>query len=131
MNRDDEKLPGAVDLLFWRDEILQVMYWMEGEGLTRACSFADLKRFLQADVGVLDSAMASLLAHGWVESAEDRFTLTAAGRVEGGRRFADEFEPMLKPGHFECDEPDCECHDPDSIGYCKNLTAPIQSALNN
>ena len=29
----------AVDILFWREEILQVLYWMEGEGLAEAVPF--------------------------------------------------------------------------------------------
>ncbi len=27
------KNQAAVDALFWREEILQVLYWMEGEGI--------------------------------------------------------------------------------------------------
>jgi hypothetical protein len=29
----------AVDALFWREEILQVLYWMEGEGLETSVPF--------------------------------------------------------------------------------------------
>ena len=38
-----------------------------------------------------------------------RFRLTTAGVKEGGRRFADEFADVTKPGHFECADPHCEC----------------------
>ena len=38
-----------------------------------------------------------------------RYALTEEGAREGGRRFADEFKDLTKPGHGECGDPDCEC----------------------
>jgi hypothetical protein len=32
----------ALDALFWRDEILQVMFWMRGEGLAEVVSAQEL-----------------------------------------------------------------------------------------
>ena len=34
-----------------RDEILQVMYWLHGEGLAATVEVADLRKFLAADAG--------------------------------------------------------------------------------
>lgn len=36
----------ALDNLFWRDEILEAMYWMHGEGLAWDVDAAELARFL-------------------------------------------------------------------------------------
>ena len=117
---------GALAGVRWRDEILQLMYWMTGEGFGREFAVADLQKFLPAETDVLAENLGLLAACGLVERAGEKYALTDAGRREGGRRFADEFEGMLRPGHFECDEPDCDCHDPDSVdGVCKHLSPPM------
>ncbi len=109
--------------IYWRDEILQVMYWMTGEGLGREFAVADLQKFLQAEESALLENLALMADGGLLESSGEKYALTALRQKEGGLRFADEFEEMLKPGHFECDEPDCDCHDPESVeGVCKHLS---------
>ena len=39
----------ALDALFWREEILQVLYWMDGEGLADAVPFSRLMVLLNTD----------------------------------------------------------------------------------
>jgi len=115
--------PEIVDLKS-RDEILQVMYWMTGEGLGSEFSAADLQKFLRSEQAVLSRDLELLISSGLLESREDKFSLTEQGKAEGGRRFADEFKSMSKPGHFECDEPDCDCHNADTTGdVCKHLSS--------
>lgn len=108
-----------------RDEILQVMYWMTGEGLGSEFSIVDLQKFLPSDQAVLADDLQVMVSSGLLESGDDdKFALTEQGKKEGGRRFADEFESMVKPGHFECDEPDCDCHNPEASGEaCKHLSS--------
>lgn len=108
-----------------RDEILQVMYWMTGEGLGSAFSIADLQKFLPSEQAVLAEDLQVMVSSGLLKIGnDDRVALTEQGRLEGGRRFADEFESMVKPGHFECDEPDCDCHNPESAGEsCNHLSS--------
>jgi hypothetical protein len=109
--------------LYWRDEILQVMFWMTNENFGREFSAEDLQKFLAADYSVLTENLEKLVSGGFAERVgENKFALTALGKTEGGRRFADEFEEMMKPGHYECSEPDCDCHDPEFSGEaCKHL----------
>ncbi len=126
---------GPVGGVYWRDEILQVMYWMAGEGFGQEFTLADLRKFLSAGDDVLEDNLEQMVSTGLLERVGgERYALTEQGRREGGRRFADDFEDMLKPGHFECDEPDCDCHDPDSIeGACKHFSPahePHQNSLN-
>lgn len=123
MTERRENLADPLARVYWRDEVLQVMYWMTGEGFGREFSAADLQKFLGARPELLSGVMKGMAAGGLLEPAGDgRYALTARGLREGGRRFADEFEQMLKPGHFECDEPDCDCHNPDSAGeVCKHF----------
>jgi hypothetical protein len=98
-----------------RDEILQVMYWLHGEGLAKEVSADDLARWLSFDRIQIHSLLVDLAESRLVESTESsqsssvRFRLTDAGLKEGGRRFADEFAELTKPGHYECGDPDCEC----------------------
>ncbi len=83
------------------------MFWMTGEGLGCEFSIGDLQKFLQSQHTVLAEDLELMVSSGLLERTLDRrFALTEQGKAEGGRRFADEFESMLKPGHFECDEPD-------------------------
>lgn len=102
--------------IFWQDEILQVMFWMRGEGFATKSSVPDLKKFLDASKDVLTANLSELEKKQLIESDfSDTYELTETGVKEGGRRFADEFDGMLKQGHYECDDPDCDCHSPDAV----------------
>jgi len=98
------------------DEILQVMYWLRGERLADAVTAGDLSRWLGLDADAIGPLLGRLAASGLAQPAEGRgpggapcYALTAAGVREGGRRFADEFADLTRPGHYECADPDCEC----------------------
>ncbi len=101
--------PGVQDI-FWRDEILQIMYWMLGEGLGDTPSPAEVGRLLAADPAMVCSHMERMVPIGDVEVfSPGRFKLTVQGVREGRRRFADEFEGMQFAGHAECNRPGCSC----------------------
>jgi len=111
--------------IFWQDEILQVMYWMRGEGFGEKITVAELKKFLDAADEILVANLSELAKKNLVNfDVSDFYELTETGVKEGGRRFADEFDGMLKPGHYECNDPDCDCNDPDSDAQCKHFAAP-------
>jgi hypothetical protein len=104
-----------------RDELLELLYWFEGEGFQGAAGFDAIVRFLAQPPGVVRATLDDLLRRGEVvenpETAEYR--LSDAGRREGARRFADEFAPLLSQGHGECNDPDCACHsDPLGAAGC-------------
>lgn len=102
--------------IFWQDEILQVIYWMRGEGFGEKASIAELQRFLDATDEILAANLTQLGKNGLVDlDKTGKYSLTASGVKEGGRRFADEFDGMLKQGHYECDDPDCDCHSPEAV----------------
>jgi hypothetical protein len=107
-------------VLFWQDEILQVMYWMLGEGLGNQASIADLCKFLDAPDELLESAVRQLSASSLLRvMTPGAYQLTEMGVIEGRRRFVDEFEGMLNQGHYECNDPDCDCHSVEFAGTCK------------
>ena len=102
-----------LDDLFWRDELLQILYWMRGEGLQEAVVAADLVPLLLAEEAVIERHLRQLLADGYVErpaADEAGYRLTELGVEEGARRFADAFEGLTAQGHGVCSNPRCDCH---------------------
>jgi hypothetical protein len=109
-----------------QDEILQLMFWMQGEKLGDEASAAQIRQFLQLGEPELREALRHLTDRGLVGlvSGADKplFRLTQAGMVEGKRRFSEEFDPYLgRESHMECEDPDCDCHSPEFSGVCKHL----------
>ena len=104
-----------VDSLKQRDEILQIMFWLHGEGLGPEVAVPDILRFVD-DERAVRTALDQLLEDGYVEAlgehgAAIRYRLTGIGVHEGRRRFLDEFEPYLaRHAHGECGSADCDCH---------------------
>lgn len=100
----------ALRALFWREEILQVMFWIQGEGLGERVDPATLERFLGVEASHLAGYLEEMVADGLLEpEGESRYRLSERGRAEGGRIFADEFAHLTRPAHGECG-PDCWCH---------------------
>jgi hypothetical protein len=114
----DEKPGGDIAR---RDELLELLYWFEGEGFRGAASFDAIVRFLAQPAADVRATLDDLLRRGEVteDAATGEYRLTEAGRREGARRFADEFAPLLGRGHGECNDPDCGCHeDPGAAAEC-------------
>lgn len=112
-----------VDPIRQQDEALQILYWLRGEGLMADVGVADLNRFLAGTAEDLGHVLERLVALGLVRRAVSRgatvrYTLTPDGVKEGGRRFADEFADMTKPGHGECGDPECDCHQSGNPADC-------------
>ena len=105
-----------------RDEMLELLYWFEGEGLTASATIPDMTRFLSRPELEVRGTLDELLARGLVivhPGSGSEYRLTDSGRVEAARRFADEFASMLSQGHGECNDPDCDCHaNPEAAAEC-------------
>ncbi len=105
-----------------RDEMLELLYWFEGEGLTASATIPDMTRFLSRPESDVRATLENLLERGLVIAHPGSGTehrLTDTGRVEAARRFADEFASMLGQGHGECNDPTCDCHaDPEAAAEC-------------
>jgi len=111
---DGPRPPDPVDDLRRRDEILQIMFWLHGEGLGPDVSPADILRFLD-DAAAVQATLRQLVEESFAEvspgSTGVRYRLTGLGIREGRRRFLDEFEPYLaRHAHGECGSADCSCH---------------------
>jgi hypothetical protein len=104
-----------------RDEMLELLYWFEGEGFAGAAGFEAIVRFLAQPEDVVRATLADLVDRGDItrDAGSGDYRLTERGRREGARRFAEEFAPLLGQGHGECSDPDCDCHsDPASAAEC-------------
>jgi hypothetical protein len=110
-----------VNRLRLQDEILQLMFWMKGEGLAAAPTITELLRLIDIPRDELEQALQRMCLAGLVASSGEKFRLTQAGHDEGARRFSEEFAPYLgKESHLECDNPACDCHSPEFSGVCRN-----------
>ena len=106
------------------DDLLQMLYWLRGERLASVADVPTLERMSGLDPALIDQALQILLRRGLIESETLEggvgYRLTDEGVHEGGRRFTDEFADLMKPGHGECGDPDCECHRTGSIEDCRH-----------
>lgn len=110
-----------------RDEVLEMLYWTEGEGFAGAATLEAITRFLTHRDDEVLRTLSELVTRGDVthDAATGEYRLTAIGRKEAARRFAEEFAPMLNQGHGECNDPNCDCHaDPKAAAECHAARGP-------
>lgn len=112
------------------DDVLQMMFWLRGEQLAVSVDVPTLERMSGLDPDQVQLALHTLLRRGLIDRSsveEDvRYSLTDDGVREGGRRFADEFADITKPGHGECGDPDCDCHRTGSPADCRHHAAGLE-----
>ena len=99
----------ALRALYWRSEILQVMYWLRGEGLGEVADAALLERFLGVDADVGVGYLDRLVIDGYLNQVADGYVLSEVGLAEGKTEFALSFADLTRPAHGECSA-DCWCH---------------------
>lgn len=116
---------GALKSMFWRSEILQVMFWLKGEGFGDDVDAAVIQRFLGVDAETGIRYLDELVEEGLVECVGDRFSLSELGRREGGIEFAESFEELTHGTHGECgpDCPHCFPADPDDTDCTEGCPA--------
>jgi len=89
-----------------RDDILQAMYWMRGEGFGEETDEGMLRSFLVVGEDLLQEQLGVLVEEGYLEESDGRYRLSELGVKEGGRRFADEFSGLQSTAHGDCG-PEC------------------------
>ncbi len=99
----------ALRALYWRSEILQVMYWLRGEGLGDVVDASLLERFLGVDAAVGVGYLDQLVTDGYLDRAPGGYVLSESGLAEGRTEFALSFADLTRPAHGECSA-DCWCH---------------------
>lgn len=110
------------DRIARQDEMMELLYWLEGERLGGA-TLDGMSRFLDSPRETISLTLQRLAERGDVvapEEASGEYRLTETGRREAARRFAEEFAPLLSQGHGECNDPDCDCHtNPAGTAECR------------
>ena len=106
MNDNSGKAFDPISALRCRDDILQAMYWMRGEGFGEEADVGSLVSFLALDEGLLREQLYILIEEGYLEESGGRYRLSELGAKEGGRRFADEFSGLQSGAHGDCG-PEC------------------------
>lgn len=99
----------ALRKLYWRSEILQVMYWLRGEGFGDIVDPGLLQKFLGVDAAIGMTYLDKLVDEGYLERDGDWYVLSPSGLEQGSAEFATAFSDLTRPAHGECSE-DCWCH---------------------
>ena len=108
-DRLHEPKSAALRAMFWRSEILQVMYWLRGEGFGDLVDPPLIEKFLGVDARIGITYLDRLVVEGYLESDGDWYQLSPKGIEEGGAEFAASFSELTRPTHGECSA-DCWCH---------------------
>jgi len=105
--------------LFWKDEILQILYWMDGEGFGKEVQVSQVLALLNTNKDNLLYHLQKLVDDGVLSAKSNPIdesalvALSTDSKKEAGKRFAEAFQGYQKAGHGECG-PDCEfCYGPD------------------
>ena len=100
---------GALRALYWRSEILQVMYWLRGEGFGDFVDAPLLERFLGVNAEIGLTYLDRLVDEGYLQRDGEWFVLSDSGLEQGAVEFATSFSDLTRPAHGECSD-DCWCH---------------------
>jgi hypothetical protein len=98
----------ALRALYWRSEILRLMFWLRGEGFGDVVDVPTLERYLGVDGRVGLAHLEGLVQDGLVVRDGKWYALSAAGLVEGEEEYLTAFSDLLRPAHGEC-SPECWC----------------------
>jgi hypothetical protein len=108
----------ALAALYWRSEILQVMFWLRGEGFGDIVDAGLLERFLGVDATIGVTYLDRLVEENYLVADGPFYSLSDKGREEGAAEFASSFAELMRPTHGECSA-DCWCHQsPDEAEAC-------------
>lgn len=116
MEREADASQAPTSKLQCRDEILQVLFWLAGEGFETEMTQEGIARFVAWPESAVRTALDETVELGLVMPSAGadgvRYELTEAGRREGGRRFAEEFAGTFAHSAHGglCSDPTCDCH---------------------
>lgn len=94
--------------LYWRSEILRVVYWLRGEGYGDLVDVGLIEQFLGVDAATGMTFLDCLVDEGLLVRDGNWYALSARGWRKGEEEFATAFSDMLRPTHGEC-SPECWC----------------------
>ncbi len=109
-----------------RDEVLQVLLWMRGEGLGEDADARQLALWIAAGAEEIQPVLDWMVRDGLLAAGRRQASvrLSELGLAEGGRRFTESFADagLGSQGHGECSD-DCDCleHGPEHCAEHRHL----------
>ena len=91
-----------------REEVLQICYWYEGEGLGPTLDAGAVLPFLSSEPGLVREVFELLVAEGDLAPAVRGYAFTEQGRRKAARLFADAFTEFQLGAHGECTAGCCD-----------------------
>lgn len=107
-NRPDPSGADALDRLIEGEEVLQICYWYQGEGLGERFTPQAVMPFLQSDPGLVTETFAALATAGDLAMEDGAYVFTAEGRRKAGRIFYETFTEFQQAAHGECHAGCCD-----------------------
>ncbi len=99
----------ALRILYWRSEILGVVYWLHGEGLGDLVDIDLIRQYLEADPRENLAHYLDLLEEeGSLVRDGEWYALSARSLAEGEAELATAFTDLIHPVANECDD-ECWC----------------------
>ncbi|MGH9226528.1 MAG: hypothetical protein ACRD2W_22700 [Acidimicrobiales bacterium] len=98
----------ALNALYWRSEILRLMYWLRGEGYGDLVDVPMLNRYLGVNARIGRAHLDQLVEDGLLVRDGTWFALSEQGLAEGEEEYLTAFSDLLKPAHGAC-SPECWC----------------------
>jgi hypothetical protein len=96
-------------VLYWRSEILQVVYWLHGEGLGDLVDIDLIRTYLGVDTSEnLSTYLELLVADGSLVGDGEWYALSARAMAEGEAEMATAFTDLVHPVVSECND-ECWC----------------------
>ena len=96
-------------VLYWRSEILQVVYWLHGEGLGDVVDIDLIRQYLGVDAHEnLSTYLDMLVADGSLVRDGDWYALSDRAMADGEAELATAFTDQVHPVASECAD-DCWC----------------------
>lgn len=95
--------------LYWRSEILRVVYWLYGEGLGDLVDMDLIRQYLDVDAGEdLAAYVDRLVDDGSLVRDGEWYALSVRGMAEGEAQWATAFTDLVHPVRNECND-ECWC----------------------
>ena len=102
----------ALERLKEREEILQIGYWFQGEGLGTTLTPQAVLPFLQAGSSRLADTFEALVESGDLWRRDSGYDFTPEGKRKAARMFTETFTDFQQPGHGECVDGCCDGDEP-------------------
>ncbi len=98
----------ALRALYWRSEILRLMYWLLGEGLGDTVDAPTLEHYLGVEAEIGLTYLDKLVEDALLVQDGEWYALSDAGLIEGEEEYLTAFSDLLKPSHGACSD-ECWC----------------------